>query len=77
MNQKNNTFYRFGERPVIGGEYCAFRDFDSLCGFLKMTGEANLVPIYELIGEVVDDDGGPDGFVVLVKDYMKLSGGNY
>ena len=43
MNQKNNTFYRFGERPVIGGEYCAFRDFDSLCGFLKMTGEANLV----------------------------------
>ncbi len=48
-----------------------------LSDFLKMTGEINLVPIYELTGKVIEDDGGPDGLVILVKDYIKLSGGDY
>jgi len=72
-----NRYYRIGEKPTIGEKYCAFRDFDVLSDFLKMTGEINLVPIYELTGKVIEDDGGPDGLVILVKDYIKLSGGDY
>jgi hypothetical protein len=73
----DGPFYRMGEEPIIGGVYCAFRDFDALQGFLDLTGEQNQVPIYEINGEVIEDDGSLDGLQVLVAKFGKVKEVHY
>jgi hypothetical protein len=73
----SGPFYRFGEEPVVGSTYHAFRDFDALQGFLDLTGEENKVPIYEIEGLIVEDDGFPDGLQVLVSKFGKVEEVNY
>ncbi|MBT7238185.1 hypothetical protein HN865_05050 [Candidatus Woesearchaeota archaeon] len=65
-------YFRLGEEPIIGNKYHAFRNFKALDRFLDSVGEENLVPVYELTGEVVKDDGGPDGLVVLIESFKKI-----
>lgn len=65
-------YFRLGEEPIVGEEYHAFRNYSALDGFLDLVGEENLVPIYELTGKVVEDEGGPDGLVVLVESFRKM-----
>jgi len=65
---KNITFYRLGE-PQIGEVHSAFRDIATLREFIFGLPERNLVDMYEITGEVVEDEGTPDGLYVRVLDY--------
>lgn len=62
--------YRFGE-PTIGREHSAFRSKYAIKKFMKKMPEMNLVPIYEINGKIISDDGNPDGLQVLVENYRK------
>lgn len=64
----NSIGYRIGE-PEIGGIHSVFRDEASLRKFILGLPEKNLVDLYKVTGQVVEDDGEPDGLQMLVLDY--------
>ncbi len=70
---KIGTYYRFG-RPDLGEIHCAFRDRKSLYGFLRFMPDRNGQPVYQIRGEVISDDGTPDGLEVRVLSYKYCSG---
>ena len=64
------TGYRDGE-PDIGSVHSAFRDLSDIEEFVEdqmgsLDGEYE---IYEIWGELISDDGGPDGLQILVEDF--------
>jgi hypothetical protein len=65
-------YYRFGE-PTIGQLHSAFRSKNDLAVFLKTMGEKNLVDIFEIGGEIVEERVGVDGLYVLVEEYRKIA----
>ena len=66
--------YRIGE-PEIGGGHCAFRDEAALKEFILGLPERNLVDLYKVTGIAAknendeEDDGSPDGLVMVVLQY--------
>ena len=66
------TGYCLGE-PEIGEEIKPiFRDQTSLKDFLFGLPERNIVDLYQVCGEIVKDDGTPDGLVMLVLNYQEF-----
>lgn len=60
--------YRVGE-PEEGKIHCVFRDEASLRDFIFGLPERNLVDLYKVTGEIVEDDDSPDGLQMLVLCY--------
>lgn len=69
---KKGKYYRFGE-PAVGKKHSAFRTLDDLMEFLQHIPEPDAVPLFEIEGIVVEDEGGPDGLYVLVDTYKQIS----
>jgi len=69
------TGYRFDtDDPEIGGVHSAFQDLDSCREFMEDQGpdEAGMA-IYEITGELVGNEGGPDGWQIRVEDYSEVN----
>lgn len=68
------TYYKFDEStPRQGQKTCAFRTEKDLKEFLEIVGipKHNTLSVYRIEGDVIADDGGPDGLTVLVKKANK------
>lgn len=67
------TGYRDG-KPDKGQNHCAFRTIKDVKAFLKLQGtipsDAN--DFWTIKGELVSDDGEPDGLVIKVDSFEKL-----
>jgi hypothetical protein len=68
------TAYRFDETiPRIGSVVHCFKTFEALEDFAKLQGSTfKGVRFWKIKGVVTSDEGGPDGWIVLVKEYKEL-----
>ena len=65
------TGYRFDEfTPRVGSEVSAFRDLNSLKKFVR--GQGGSSKYWEITGEIVKDEGGPDGLTIRVSSYREI-----
>ncbi|QMW04329.1 hypothetical protein [Spirosoma foliorum] len=67
------TGYRDG-KPEIGQEHCAFRSINAVKEFLKIihVKESDATDFWTIHGELVRDEGGPDGLVIKVEAFERL-----
>lgn len=67
------TGYRDG-KPDKGEIHCAFRTIDNVKAFLKLQGTdpSDADDLWSITGELVRDEGGPDGLVIKVTSFERL-----
>lgn len=68
---EKGKYYRFGE-PALGEKHAAFRTLNDLLEFLESVPEPEAIPLFEIEGTIVEDEGGPDGLYVLVDSYRQI-----
>ncbi len=61
--------YVMGEPEIGGTTQPVFRNEAALRDFILGLPEKNLVDLYKVTGEIVTDDGSPDGLQMLVLQY--------
>lgn len=75
MTMLNTIGYVMGEPEIGEITQPVFRNAAALRNFIYGLPEKNVVDLYEVTGTIVEDDGEPDGLVMLVLRYMPFKFG--